>query len=74
MVFNLIQPSACQMFHIFLIVKKSELTVAHILLSAQAIIAKAFQGSMRIFSKKLPHPDLVSVLLVLKSSLLPSRI
>lgn len=29
-----------------------------------AIITKAFQGSMRIFSKKLPHPDLVSSIYV----------
>ncbi len=27
-----------------------------------ASISKVFQGSMRIFSKKLPHPDLVGVL------------
>lgn len=31
-----------------------------------AIITKAFQGSMRIFSKKLPHPDLVSLSYVVK--------
>lgn len=28
--------------------------------ASTAIITKAFQGSMRIFSKKLPHPDLVN--------------
>lgn len=32
-----------------------------------AIITKAFQGSMRIFSKKLPHPDLVSFLFLIKT-------
>lgn len=32
--------------------------------SVLAIITKAFQGSMRIFSKKLPHPDLVGLLIV----------
>ncbi len=31
-------------------------------LSFTASISKVFQGSMRIFSKKLPHPDLVGVL------------
>lgn len=35
-----------------------------------AIITKAFQGSMRIFSKKLPHPDLVSLILFCQDSFL----
>lgn len=29
----------------------------------KAILTKVFQGSMRIFTKKLPHPDLVSLLI-----------
>lgn len=50
----------CKMFHILLL-EKCELTSVLLCLCAlKAIITKAFQGSMRIFSKKLPHPDLVS--------------